>query len=164
MENYSEIIMLTVAKMQVARYVIISPNPEDDVNAYMDRWAENSGLLSHSGYVTRKIGWDFPYVTKEQTEKFGLRGYVCAYVIPEDFSPTCSGAELAVIETGEYATIRVTDPFSNPFEKIPMGYEKLMSHVEGLPDKALIWENRVCFEEVIEIDGITYMDIYVPVN
>lgn len=164
METYSEIKLLNVPKMRVARYVMISPNPEDDVIAYMDRWAENSGLLNYKGYTPRKIGWDFPFVTKEQTEKFGLRGYVCAYVIPEDFSPACPGAELADIETGMYAAIRVTDPFSNPFEKIPTGYQMLMKHVEALPDKALEWENRVCFEEVIEQGGTTYMDIYVPIK
>ena len=42
---FSEISLTTVEKFKFARYVIISPNPEDDVMGYMERWAKNSGLL-----------------------------------------------------------------------------------------------------------------------
>ncbi len=80
-----------VERFKMARYVIISPNPEDDVIAHMEKWAENSGLLQRPDYVPKRIGWDFPFVSKQQQEKFGLRGYVCAYVIPEDFEPACPG-------------------------------------------------------------------------
>ena len=36
---YSEIIVKKVEAFQMARYVMLSPNPEDDVNAYMENWA-----------------------------------------------------------------------------------------------------------------------------
>ena len=56
---YSEIEIRRVKPFTMARYVMISPNPEDDVNAYMDSWARNSGLLTmHPG--AKRIGWDFP--------------------------------------------------------------------------------------------------------
>lgn len=35
---YSEIIVKKVKAFQKARYVMLSPNPEDDVNAYMENW------------------------------------------------------------------------------------------------------------------------------
>ena len=52
---FSEISLTTVEKFKFARYVIISPNPEDDVMGYMERWAKNSGLLHYPGYTPRMI-------------------------------------------------------------------------------------------------------------
>ena len=37
------------------------PNPENDVNAYIDNWAHQSGLLKFQPNAMR-IGWDFPFV------------------------------------------------------------------------------------------------------
>ena len=104
---YSEISLKRVEKFRLARYVMVSPNPENDAMEYMERWAKNSGLLDYPGYTPRRIGWDFPFVTEEQKEKFGLHGYVAAYIIPEDFDPSCKGAELAVQETDHYAVITI---------------------------------------------------------
>ena len=57
---YSEIIVKKVEAFQMARYVMLSPNPEDDVNAYMENWARRSGLIKVSPDAMR-IGWDFPF-------------------------------------------------------------------------------------------------------
>ena len=84
---YSPIKTVTVNRFRVAKYIIISSSPENDVIAYMDNWAKKSGLLDIDGYKKKRIGWDFPYVTQEQQEKYGLRGYIAAYVIPDDFEP-----------------------------------------------------------------------------
>ena len=46
--SYSGISVKTVEGFRMALYVIISPNPEDDVNAYMERWAKNIFLNSSS--------------------------------------------------------------------------------------------------------------------
>lgn len=43
---YSEIEIRRVLPFTMASYVMVSPNPEDDVNSYMDKWARNSGLLT----------------------------------------------------------------------------------------------------------------------
>lgn len=163
-DSYSEITIQTVERFRMARYVIISPNPEDDVNAYMDRWAQQSGLLDVPGYAPRKIGWDFPFVSKQQQEQFGLRGYVSAYVIPEDFTPACGGAEITYRDTDEYAVITVTDPFTAPFEKIPGGYHKIFEHTTPKGWTVRDYGNRICMEHVYEKDGVTYMEIYVPVD
>lgn len=47
--------------MLVGCYVMISPNPETDVNNYMDNWAINSGLKA-SNPNAKRIGWDFPFL------------------------------------------------------------------------------------------------------
>ena len=59
--TYSEVTIKQVKAFQMARYVIISPQPENDVNAYMRRWARQSGLLERHPEAML-IGWDFPYV------------------------------------------------------------------------------------------------------
>ena len=42
---YSEIVVKSVKGFKMARYVMVTPNPEDDVNAYIENWARRSGLL-----------------------------------------------------------------------------------------------------------------------
>jgi hypothetical protein len=164
--TYSQIKIVTLPRMRIARYVMISPNPEHDVISHMDRWAQKSGLLDIASYKPRRIGWDFPYVSKEQSEKFGLRGYVGAYVIPEGFEPepTCCGAQIAYIEEDTYATLTITDPHSDSFGKIPKGFQILLNFINGSEYKTLSWENRLAFEEEYDKDGIHYMDIFVPVK
>jgi hypothetical protein len=66
---FSEVRFEKIPKMRIARYVIISPNPEDDVIKHMDDWARESGLLDVPGWNARKFGWDFPFVSDEQKEK-----------------------------------------------------------------------------------------------
>lgn len=161
---YSEIRIITLPKMRIAKYVIISPNPEADVSSYMDNWAKNSGLLDTKDYKPRRIGWDFPFVSKQQANQFGLRGYVSAYVIPEDFEPGCDGVEISYINEDTYATLSITDPHSDSFTKIPKGFEILLNFVNSGEYKTTTWESRVAFEEEYDLNGIRYMDIYVPVK
>jgi hypothetical protein len=119
---YSPIKVVTLDKMRIAKYIVISLNPEDNANTYMDQWAEKSGLLSLLGYKKRRIGWDFPFISLEQCEKFGLHGYVSAYIIPEDFIPKAEGVEISFIEKDTYATLRITDWIKNPWETVPSAY------------------------------------------
>ena len=78
-EAYSEIKIKNVAGFRMARYVMVTPNPEDDVNAYMDCWAVNSGLIDSQEEKPKRIGWDFPFVSLELQNRFGLRG-VCSSI------------------------------------------------------------------------------------
>lgn len=161
---YSEISIEKVEKFRMARYVVISPCPEDDAMRHMREWAQNSGLLDLAGYTPKLIGWDFPYLSEEQKTLFGLRGYAAAYVIPEDFQPDCQGAELAYQDTDVYAKITVTDPFSDPFAKIQGAYQKVYDYSLEHGIIAKNYDGRICMEEVYEKDGTTYMDVYVPVD
>ena len=158
-EIYSPIKVVTLEKFKIAKYVIINSAPEQDVVIYIDRWAENSGLLDFKGYSKRRIGWDFPYVSEEQKTKLGLRGYVAAYIIPEEFIPKCDGAELTYIETDTYVTLTITDPHKDSFKNIPKAFEMLIEY-----SKTSSWENRLAFEEEYDNNGVHYMDIFVPMN
>ena len=86
---YSEIRIQRTAPFKMACYVMISPAPESDALEHMDKWAESCGLKKISPEV-KLIGWDFPYVSQELQNRFGLHGYVAACVIPDDFKADCS--------------------------------------------------------------------------
>ena len=67
-EYYSPVRVETVKGFRLARYVMISPNPEDDVQTYMRRWADHSSLAA-TGEELKMIGWDFPFVSYEQQQR-----------------------------------------------------------------------------------------------
>lgn len=45
-EIYSEVEIRKVPAFKMARYVMISPNPEADVQNYMKNWGKMSGLIA----------------------------------------------------------------------------------------------------------------------
>lgn len=161
---YSEIIVKKVKAFQMARYVMLTPNPEDDVNAYMENWAHRSGLLEFQPDAM-KIGWDFPFVTPEQQNRFGIRGYMAAYILPEGFETKCPGVEFAHQKEADYAVITIREPFVAAFERIPNAYKKIVEFLgangfcENPKDDILS-----CFEHVYEKGSITCMDVYIHMD
>ena len=160
-DYYSPVQIVSVPAFILARYVIISPQPENDVQMYLDRWAKCSGLYDFTPQP-RQIGWDFPFVSMEQQNRFGLRGYVAGWILPEGFECNCPGMELYRQETAQYAKITVRDPFVAAFDRIPKGYRRILEFLGANGFR----ENHGtaflgCFEEVYETDGVTYMDIYI---
>lgn len=163
-EVYSEITIKQVKAFRMARYVMITPNPEDDVNAYMDIWAQRSGLLEVQPDAMR-IGWDFPFVSFELQNRFGLHGYVAAYILPEGFETGCPGVEFANQEKADYAVITIYDPFAAALERIRNGYKKTLEYLQAngfceKPKKDIL----SCFEHVYEKEGLTCMDVYIHVD
>jgi transcriptional regulator with XRE-family HTH domain len=160
-EIYSKVEIRKVPSFKMARYVMISPNPEDDVQSYMRKWGEKSGLLTFDSKA-KMIGWDFPFVSQEQQTRFGLHGYVAAYVIPEGFETNYTGVEFAQNLEAEYAVITVTEPFVQPFERIPTGYKHIMEFLQANNFKHKQCDDILgCFEHEYEENGVCYMDIYV---
>ena len=158
---YSPVSIVTVPAFTLGRYIIISPQPENDVQSYLDRWAESSGLYALEPHP-RQIGWDFPFVSMEQQNRFGLRGYVAGWLLPEGFEPKCPGVEIYTQAQTQYAKITVHDPFRAAFDRIPKGYQRVLEYLGANGFK----ENHGaeflgCFEEVYEQDGETRMDIYI---
>lgn len=161
---YSEVRIKRMKPFIMARYVMVTPNPEDDVNYYMDNWARNCGLLGMYPDAMR-IGWDFPYVSPELQNRFGLRGYVAAYVIPDGFETDYPGVEYAEQIEADYAVITVYDPFQNAFERIPNAYKRIMQYLQANNFREKPQEKILsCFEQVYEKDGITCMDVYIHVD
>lgn len=160
-EIYSEVEIRKVQAFRMARYVMISPQPESDVQNYMKEWGKKSGLLAADPNA-KLIGWDFPFVSQELQTRFGLHGYVAAYVLPKGFETNCSGVEYAQNKEAEYAVITVTEPMIRPFERIPTGYKCIMEYLQANNFKEKLSDDIVgCFEHEYEKDGVWYMDIYV---
>ena len=160
-DYYSPVSIVTVPAFTLGRYVIISPQPENDVQAYLDRWANCSGLYEFESHP-RQIGWDFPFVSMEQQNRFGLRGYVAGWFLPDGFEPRCPGVEIYKQGEAQYAKITIQDPFKAAFDRIPKGYQRILEYLGANGFK----ENHGteflgCFEEVYEKDDITYMDVYI---
>ena len=143
---------------------MVTPKPEDDVNAYMDNWAQHSGLLKIKPDAMR-IGWDFPFVSPELQNRFGLRGYVAAYILPEGFETNCPGVEYANQGEADYAVMTIYDPFAAAFERIPNAYKKILEFLQanGFREKPKD-DILSCFEQVYEKEGITCMDVYIHVD
>ena len=161
---YSEITIKPVKGFTMARYVMVTPNPEDNVNKYMEDWAKASGLLTVNPDAMR-IGWDFPFVSSELQNRFGLRGYVAAYVLPDGFHTDYPGVEYARQVDADYAVITVYDPFAAAFERIPNAYKKILKFLQanGFREKPKD-DILSCFEYVYEKNGITCMDVYIHVD
>lgn len=160
-EIYSKVEIRKVPAFQMARYVMISPNPESDVQNYMKNWGRMSGLLAADSNA-KLIGWDFPFVSLELQTRFGLHGYVAAYILPEGFETDCQGVEYAQNKEAEYAVVTVTEPFIAPFERIPAGYKRIMEFLQANNFKDKLCDDILCcFEYEYEKDGVCYMDIYV---
>ena len=157
---YSDVSVKRVNAFRMARYVMITPNPENDVNTYMESWAQRSGLLKIKPDAMR-IGWDFPYIPMELKNRFGLWGYVAAYILPEGFETDCQGVEYAFQEAADYAVITIYDPFKSS-ELIHNAYKKIFEHLQanGFREKP---KDGVlsCFEYVYEKNGQTCMDVYI---
>ena len=163
-EIYSEIRIKRIAPFKMASYVIISPDPENDAMGYMDRWAENCGLKKLYPDV-RFIGWDFPFISQEQQNRFGLHGYVAACVLPDDFNTDCPGATFSENKEADYAVITIKEPFIQPFERIPKAYKLIMEYLQANHFKEKPQENIIgCFEYTYTKNGTTYMDVFIHVD
>ena len=162
-EVYSEVRVQKLPAFRMARYVIISQNPEDDVQNYMRAWGKKSGLLA-AAPDAKLIGWDFPFVSQEQRTRFGLHGYAAAYVMPDAFETNCPGVEYCKNSEADYAVITVSNPFDRPFERIPGGYKRIMEYLQANNFKDKMAEDILpCFEYEHEKDGVTCMDIFMSV-
>lgn len=160
-EIYSEVKIKRIPAFRMARYVMVTPNPEDDVNRYMDSWAQKSGLLTFRPDA-RKIGWDFPYVSPELQNRFGLRGYVSAYILPDGFCTDYPGVEYADQEEADYAVITIYDPFTAAFERIPNAYKRILTYLQANGFREKQRDGVLsCFEYVYEKNGITCMDVHI---
>lgn len=159
---YLPVRIVRVEGFRMAQYLIISPNPEDDVNAYMDSWAQKSGLMDLPGHPPKRIGWDFPYVSSEQKNRFHLRGYAAAYLLPEGFEPGCPGVQVVTQDSADYAVMTIRDPFSAAFDRIPRAYQLILEYLNCNGFKKNAHKGVLpCFEYVYEKEGTVYMDVFI---
>lgn len=154
-EAYSDVRIESVPAFRYVRYAVISAEPEEDATNHIKQWAVRNGIEK-----PEIIGWDFPFVSLEQTNVHHMHGYTAACILPQEFSKECPHA----ISQNEqkYAVITIKDPFSAAFSLIPNAYKTLLRYMgaNGLTHKEA--KNILpCFEKICERQGVAYMDVYI---
>lgn len=160
--TFSDVKIEKLETMYVASSRVISQNPEEEVIDFMTRWRESN----HIDPLARNFGFDIP-VSEEQSRE-GLRGYEYWVEVPED-TPVSEGMRLKKVEEATYAILRITNPFSNPFETIPAGWRKLAAWANEhgympIGSKETGCKDRYWLEEILELDSTTNMDLYFPLD
>ncbi len=158
MENHlSDVKYVQIPPYRMAKAQIISTNPEEEVISFLQNRLKTLGIdISQS----RSFGFDVPVSEKEQAQ--GIRGYEFWMAVPDSFSPS-DDVGIVDFPGGEYLSLRITDPFADPFTKIPDAWQHLVRHIKSNNIKADYCGLGGCLEEVIETDGKTYMDISIRV-
>lgn len=157
-EAYTNIRVEKIPSFQYVSYTIVSENPEDDAKKHIKDWAISYGIEN-----PQIIGWDFPFVSQEQINIYHMHGYTAACIIPKNVNKTCS--KMVAQASQEYAIITIKEPFRAPFSLIPNSYKTLIRYmkVNGLSHKQTK-EILPCFEKEYDIDGISYMDVYIAIE
>jgi len=171
----SDVGIVKMSPMVVLSGIAVGTDPEEAIMMVMNQLAATYDLN-----VKRRFGFDSP-VTAEQAAA-EMRGYEYWLAIDEDslaklpagdffeFSETC--VSVKVIPGYRYATLRITDPFFDPFERIGGGWRFLADWLQnhevpaehGLSSEPADCHKAACLEEVLEIDGMTMMDIFIPLE
>lgn len=159
-EAYSNIRIEEVEPLRCIQYAVISPEPEEDAIAHVNRWAEEIGIKN-----PQIIGWDFPMVSQEQRNVHHMHGYVAALILGEDISGENLPAEVRKQDKQRYIAITIKAPQSAPFELIPNAYKVLMAYMKTNGYKGK-WDGHIidCFEKEYDLDGVWHMDVYIAVE
>lgn len=157
MEYLSGVTICSLESMSVVSGVKISRNPEEEVIAMLTEWARQTGVAG-----ARQFGFDVP-VTDGEQEK-GLRGY--EYWIAVDQQPESLDSKLSYkhVEGCKYAVLRITEPFADPFERIPLGWKRLAAWVHSKGYQTSCNHERFWLEEKLEHGNSTFMDLYFPIE
>lgn len=154
-EDFLDIRLEKRPPFQYVRYAVISPDPEGDATRHLHDWAIACGIGQ-----PEIVGWDFPFLSQEQINVYHMHGYTAACILPEGAQPPWP--EILTQPAYQYAVITIKEPFSAPFMLIPNAYKTLVRYMEvnGLKRRQPCSEHIYEYEKVYEIDGTTYMDIY----
>ncbi|WP_249898509.1 helix-turn-helix domain-containing protein [Paenibacillus sp. PK3_47] len=158
MDYLSEVRIEKIDTMDVVSGVRISNNPEEEVVNFVTEWAKKSGVNPGA----RKFGFDIPLAGEEQ--ETGLRGYEYWVTVEEQVFPLTAGLTCKHIKGCNYAVLRVTEPYINPFERIPLGWKKLAGWVNSRGYKTSCDQERFWLEEELVMGGSVYMDLYFPIE
>lgn len=154
--HYGDVQVKTIGVLRVARYRAASPTPEDDSFKYIEEWLSRQDIKNPA--AARRFGFDVE-VNPEQGRK-GFRGYEVWCVVPES-AKASGGVEIKDFGGGLYAVMKVTDPFSNPFEVIPAGWKRLVEWAKTNTEY-VIGEHQHLEEPVGTKDDVC-LNLYLPI-
>lgn len=170
MKYLSDISYVIIEPMTVISGIKEGSEPENEIVDLMLELTKDYGLTP-----LRSFGFDSP--VEGEKDPIVYRGYEFWHSLSEEDLiklPSTSSfmykdTEIVIkrIPKHRYATLRITEPFVDVFERITGGWRVLHSWLEDHdfkePDYKHITDGY-CLEEVKEIDGISVMDIYTPVE
>jgi AraC family transcriptional regulator len=137
---------------------VISKEPEIDSIHKMTKFKHD-----HHIDPTTEIGLDVAVSVLESDQ--GKRGYMYYLVVDQGTFEQHNSPILIKksVESSKYARLTIEDPFRDPFERIPMGWKKLMQEIEDQyttrKDLAITW-----FEEKVDTLTGTVMHLYVAIE
>ncbi|WP_162551050.1 AraC family transcriptional regulator [Paenibacillus tepidiphilus] len=158
LDYLSEVSITALGDMRVASAFRVSAEPEDEVVRFVEHWVKARG----TGKEARRFGFDVP-VSEEQQEN-GLRGYEYWVETDAPLSSLDEGMAVKEIEGCKYASLRITDPFADPFVRIPLGWRQLAGWVNSRGYQASCDQERYWLEEVLECGDGTVMELYFPIE
>jgi AraC family transcriptional regulator len=157
-KTFSKVFIKELPSMKVASYRTVSFSPERDAINYMKEVIKKGKLNFNN---LRKFGVIVP--VSETQQNLGLRGYEYWVCLPDDIN-NLFGLTIMYMPVSNYAVLRIKDPFKRPFDIISNGWLELHDWIKASGFKtALHNPNKYMLEELIEIDGVTYMDLFYPV-
>ncbi|MDE6200260.1 MAG: helix-turn-helix domain-containing protein [Clostridiales bacterium] len=158
-ESYSDMRIQKIDGFKYAMYTVISGDPETDAIERMRNTATAAGDKTPD-----IVGWDFPFVSQEQTNVYHMHGYTAAWIIKDGITPP-KDCEVLTNPVCKYAAITIKNPMAAPFSIIPNAYKTLMAYMiaNGCnpPDEKNLID---CFERSYYIDGVEYMDVFMAVK
>lgn len=137
---------------------VISKEPENDSIQKMTTFKHDH----HIDPIT-EIGMDIEVPMADQDQ--GKRGYAYYLVVEKSIYDLIQDANIIKkeVQASKFAKLTIDDPFKDPFERIPMGWKKLVKAIEDnykhRPNLSLC-----CFEEKVETLSGTIMNLYVAVE
>ncbi len=175
MEAYiNDVRFVSLPPMLVLDGTAVGSEPEEEIMGRMNRLAASFDLV-----VGRRFGFDSPVTAEQAAAHF--RGYTYWLSIgeeslatlpsPESFEFEGTRVTVRRIAACRYATLRITDPFADPFVRIGGGFRYLADWLQDHETRGTTCaapecagsSSAPCLEEIGTVNGITVMDIYIPV-
>lgn len=147
---------VTVKGFSMARYCVISPNAEKDVQTLLTDWAQKEGLVDPTLLL-----WSFHHVTQQQKNQFSMDGFEAACVLPESFSPKDHRYPVTGQPDCTYAVITLPEPEGRSSARIAHGIRTILEalHSAGIHKSAK--EGILpCFERRTTVNGVTMVELY----
>lgn len=157
-DHYGKVEIRTLKPMRVACYRAASKTPEEDAHAFLRKWVTEH--RAKGARPPRFFGFDVG--VSEEQRSAGLRGYEVWATVPATVKPS-EGVLIRKFPGGLYAVLRITDPFTDPFEVIPAGWHRLVRWAEE-SDRYEHAHFRE-LEESVGMKGLysEYLDLHLPV-
>ncbi len=160
-DEYSDVVEVTLPEMRVVYYKIISESPEDLSFKTISGWAKRVGLLDIDG--TRIFGYNWP----DPREGEKLYGYEFCITIPDDWSEDeCFPFPIKTLHAGRFGTYKFKfKDMRNAWNKMIGWASRRKGGKYCCSDSDLHWrEETFTHKKHYEDFGDTDMILYLPMT